>query len=87
MKYLRFPYKLKQIEFDLGSKRFLLLLDEYKVNVPSRIKVFDFDTIFKSNASTEEEVKSNPCVADFQVILNDSKPNKIVSSALWYVDN
>ena len=33
----------------------MLLLDEYKVNVPSRIKVFDFKTIFESKASTEQE--------------------------------
>jgi hypothetical protein len=65
IKYIRFPFKLKQIEFDLGSKRFLLLHDEYKPNTPSRIKVFDFKTIFNSTAADEESVKKIPTLADF----------------------
>ena len=28
-----------------------------------------------------------PTLADFEVVLNDAKPNKIATRALWYVDN
>ena len=88
IKYIRFPYKLKQIEFDLGSKRFLLLHDEYKANTPSRIKVFDFKTIFNYNITDDESIKKIPTLADFEVVLaNEAKPNKIATRALWYADN
>ena len=87
MQYIRFPFKLKQIEFDLSTKRFLLVLDEYKPNTPSRIKVYDFKTIFNCKENEEKVILALPCVADFQVILNDAKPNKIATRALWYVDN
>jgi WD40 repeat protein len=90
IKYIRFPNKLKQIEFDLGSNRFLLLHDEYKPQTPSKIKVFDFKTIFNFTIANEESVLKIPTVADFDTVLNDAnsaKPNKTVSRALWYVDN
>lgn len=87
VKYIRFPYKLKQIEFDLGSKRFFLVHDEYKANTPSRLKVFDFKTIFNYPVTDEASILKIPTLADFEVVLNDSKPNKIATRALWYVDN
>ncbi len=46
MKHTRFEYKLKQIEFNCGSTKFLLLHDEFKPNTPSMIKVYDFNTFF-----------------------------------------
>ena len=49
---MRFAYKLKQVEFDLGSKRFFILFDEYKAHTPTRMKVFDFKTIFTYQNST-----------------------------------
>ena len=63
----------------------MLLHDEYKPQTPSRIKVFDFKTLFNSTC----DPLAIPTVADFEVILNEAggKPNKIATRALWYVDN
>ncbi len=89
VKYIRFPFKLKQIEFDLGSNRFLLLHDEYKANTPSHIKVFDFKTVFNFNITGVDSPLEIPTLADFEVVLNETggKPNKIATRALWYIDN
>lgn len=82
-------YKLKQIEFDLGSNRFFLLHDEYKPNTPSHIKVYDFKTLFKFDVEKDDEKIADkiPKLADFAIVLDGEKPNKIANRALWYVDN
>lgn len=50
---MRFVYKLKQVEFDYGSRRFLLLHDEYKPHTPTRMKVYDFKTLFNYDVSKD----------------------------------
>ncbi len=55
IKYIHFEYKLKQVEFDYGSKRFLLLHDEFKSNTPTRIKVYDFKTLFNFEVPKEKD--------------------------------
>lgn len=52
---MHFLYKLKQVEFDYGSKRFLLLHDEFKSNTPTRIKVYDFKTLFNFDVPKEKD--------------------------------
>ena len=34
--------KLKQVEFALGSEKFLILSDAFEPNKPSTVKVYDF---------------------------------------------
>ena len=80
--------KLKQIEFDLGSNRFLLLHDEYKANTASLIKVYNFKTLFNSDPNKTEDPASIKKEADFPIVLpEDASPNKIGTRSLWYVDN
>jgi translation initiation factor 3 subunit I len=86
IKYMRFVYKLKQVEFDYGSKRFLLLHDEYKPHTPSRMKVYDFKTLF--NSEFKDDVERIPRETDFATLVpGDKQPNKTSTRALWYADN
>ena len=73
IKYVRFVFKLKQIEFDLGSNRFLLLHDEYKANTPSRIKVYNFKTFlnFQVNPDDEKAHEKIAQLTDFPIVLPD----------------
>ena len=87
---MRFEYKLKQVEFDYGSKRFLLLQDEYKPQTPTRMKVYDFNTILNApdTSSDKTAVERIPRETDFPTIIPTEKnTNKTSTRALWYVDN
>jgi hypothetical protein len=66
-----------------------LLHDEYKPNTPSHIKVYDFKTLFKFDVEKADEKIADkiPKLADFAIVLDGEKPNKISNRALWYVDN
>ena len=59
---------MKQVEFDLGSNRFLLLHDEYKPNTPSRIKVYNFKTVLNVDTSKDDKVYDKiQRLADFEI--------------------
>ena len=80
---------MKQVEFDLGSNRFLLLHDEYKPNTPSRIKVYNFKTVLNVDTSKDDKVYDKiQRLADFEIkIEGETKPFKIATRVLWFVDN
>ena len=80
---------MKQIEFDFGSSRFFLLQDEYKPQTPSRIRVYNFKTLFNFDVSKDNEsVERIPKEADFATIIPGEKQiNKVSTRALWYADN
>lgn len=83
-KYYRFEYKLKQVEFNLGSSQFLIVLDEFKQNTPSRIKVFNFKYFLESQVP---EGKNLVPTYDFETLLPEEKQSiKNTTRALWYVD-
>lgn len=86
---MRFVYKLKQVEFDYGSKRFLLLHDEYKPHTPTRMKVYDFKTLFNFDVPKEADgAEKIPRETDFPTLVPGEKnPVKTSTRALWYVDN
>ena len=48
---MRFPLKLKHVEFNYGSTKLLVICDELKVGVASIIKIFDFKALLNSPAT------------------------------------
>lgn len=90
IKYMRFVYKLKQVEFDYGSNRVLLLHDEYKPYTPSRIKVYNFKNLLNADVPPKdnEAVERIPRETDFATLIPlDKQEIKTSTRALWYADN
>ena len=48
MRHVRFPLKLKHVEFNYGSTKLLVICDELKVGVASIVKIFDFKQLLNT---------------------------------------